>query len=312
MRALRIIALATLCVVLVISAINIVLWYWRSEFPKPAPPPLPPDLSDCIRDLTDCVRVEIQYFPADWWDEPCRVNVRQTPRVNARPRFVVDDRERVRAFAATVARGLYDGPVVGRPSCASGALVTWHFRERPSMRSMGLGGLQIYTLYIERKHRFRYDEEPLDIVSILGFGTLPSEENEILLGLRCARNLTYLSTALKTSDGDLAYPSASAWCDAIVDRYRDQGDAAEWYMKHFVCPAVWQGGCHYAMNPNCEPNSPPDTVLLFETEAGWNQHGGPELFTFDNHNPRGGLVLLNDGSVKLIRAEDELKQLRWE
>lgn len=29
----------------------------------------------------------------------------------------------------------------------------------------------------------------------------------------------------------------------------------------------WYEG-HYAMNPNCEPNSPPDTVLLFETKPG--------------------------------------------
>ena len=48
-----------------------------------------------------------------------------------------------------------------------------------------------------------------------------------------------------------------------------------------------------------------------ELKAGWNQHGGPELFTFDNHDPRGGCVLLNDGTVKFIRTEEELKQLRW-
>ncbi len=77
------------------------------------------------------------------------------------------------------------------------------------------------------------------------------------------------------------------------------------------CPGAGEGRCHYAMNPACEPNSPPDTVLLFETKAGWNQHGGPELFTFDNHDPRGGLVLLNDGTVKFIRTEEELKRLRW-
>ncbi len=29
------------------------------------------------------------------------------------------------------------------------------------------------------------------------------------------------------------------------------------------------------------------------------------------HNPKGGLVLLNDGTVKFIRTEEELKQLRW-
>jgi hypothetical protein len=40
-----------------------------------------------------------------------------------------------------------------------------------------------------------------------------------------------------------------------------------------------------------------------------SEHGGPELFTFDNH--KGGPVLLNDGTVKFIRTEEELQQLRW-
>ena len=75
-------------------------------------------------------------------------------------------------------------------------------------------------------------------------------------------------------------------------------------------------------------------VLLFETKAGWNQHGGPELFTFDNHDTEGiapdvlpslqrssggGCVLLNDGTVKFIRTpvlseaegKEELHALRW-
>jgi len=67
----------------------------------------------------------------------------------------------------------------------------------------------------------------------------------------------------------------------------------------------------HAMNPNCREDSPKDMVFLFESKPGWNQHGGPELFTFDNHDPRGGLVLLNDGTVKFIRTEEELQQLRW-
>jgi len=67
----------------------------------------------------------------------------------------------------------------------------------------------------------------------------------------------------------------------------------------------------YAMNSNCRDGSPDDMVFLFESKPGWNQHGGAELFTFDNHDPKGGLVLLNDGTVKFIRTEEELKQLRW-
>ena len=39
---------------------------------------------------------------------------------------------------------------------------------------------------------------------------------------------------------------------------------------------------------NMNLSSPGDMVLLFQTKAGWNQHGGPELLTFDNHDPKDG------------------------
>jgi hypothetical protein len=67
----------------------------------------------------------------------------------------------------------------------------------------------------------------------------------------------------------------------------------------------------YAMNSNCRDGSPDDMVFLFESKPGWNQHGGPELFAFDNHEPRGGCVLLSDGTVKFIRTEAGLHALRW-
>jgi hypothetical protein len=60
----------------------------------------------------------------------------------------------------------------------------------------------------------------------------------------------------------------------------------------------------------CTKGSPADTLLLFETKAGWNQHGGPELFTFANHDPEGGCVVLNDSTVRFVRTEDKFKQLR--
>ena len=98
------------------------------------------------------------------------------------------------------------------------------------------------------------------------------------------------------------YPEPAKWCDLLVDYVSEE---------FFQCPGGKENKCHYAMNPNCEPDSAGDMVLLFETKAGWNQHGGPELFTFDNHEPEGGCVLLNGGTVKFIRMEDELQQLRW-
>ncbi len=114
----------------------------------------------------------------------------------------------------------------------------------------------------------------------------------------------------------LIYPASRKWCDAMEwafagTKIRSKRHEVDLKMKMHVCPSAGEGESHYAMNPNCRPDSPSDTVLLFETKAGWNQHGGPELFTFDNHDPKGGCVLLNDGTVKFIRTKEELRQLRW-
>ena len=61
---------------------------------------------------------------------------------------------------------------------------------------------------------------------------------------------------------------------------------------------------HYAMNPNCLPNSPPDIVLLFETEGGWNQSGGLELLTTQNYKGKGCNILFNDGHVEFVKTSE--------
>ena len=107
-------------------------------------------------------------------------------------------------------------------------------------------------------------------------------------------------------------PSSDRWCTALaLTRQPELLENRDQFAKVFRCPSAGPGECHYAMNPNCGANSPPDMVLLFETKAGWNQHGGPELFAFDNHDPKGGCVLLTDGTVQFIRTEEELHALRW-
>jgi hypothetical protein len=143
------------------------------------------------------------------------------------------------------------------------------------------------------------------------------------LRMRCAANLKNqwyrfrfyrFHEAIRRNDLSLKnhviYPAPSKWCDDILQPYPVIGFGDKRKKTH-ICPSAGAGKCHYAMNPNCEPNSPGDMVLLFETKASWNQHGGPELFTFDNHDPKGGCVLLNDGTVKFIRTEEELKALKW-
>jgi prepilin-type processing-associated H-X9-DG protein len=103
------------------------------------------------------------------------------------------------------------------------------------------------------------------------------------------------------------YPSPSNWCDLLIK------DELAGEIQFFCKEAVIRGDvqrCNYAMNPECEPNSPGDTVLLFETKGGWNQCGGPEILTTGNHGGKGCNILFNDGRVRFVKQE-ELGRLKW-
>jgi hypothetical protein len=176
----------------------------------------------------------------------------------------------------------------------------------------------------------------------------PPALKPLIVRWECAMKLSgLLFGGLKLGPKRLPCPDPNQWCDVIVQNLRRKhitdytldGKRRRQYpdrviARGFTCPAVHAptdaNGVHspldetdplsqppdgwvsdYAMNSNCREGSPDDMVFLFESQPGWNQHGGPELFTFDNHDPKGGCVLLNDGTVKFIRTKEELQQLRW-
>jgi hypothetical protein len=115
------------------------------------------------------------------------------------------------------------------------------------------------------------------------------------------------------NDNQGHYPDPDRWCDLLLQHARVDAD-------RFLCPAVKWGWrrqvfpfpvpknrrCYYAMNPNCEPNSPDDVVFLFEIEGGWNKSGGPELMTAENHTGPGS-VLLHGGDL----PAEEFAKLNW-
>lgn len=124
--------------------------------------------------------------------------------------------------------------------------------------------------------------------------------------IQCAENLTRhlgFALAMYESDNDGRYPPADKWCDVLLT-----SDLVT--KRNFICPAAKQGLCHYAMNPNCEPNSPGDTVLLFESKPGWNQFGGPELLTPENHRGKGCNILFNGQHVMFV-IKEEFYDLKW-
>ncbi len=124
----------------------------------------------------------------------------------------------------------------------------------------------------------------------------------------CATNMSGLGKAMfiYADDNNNTLPIPSQWCDLLIEN----ADVSE---KSFLCAGVHEGPCNYAMNENIEnidENTPPDIVLLFETSPGWNQVGGPEILTIENHNGEGCNVLFADGYVEFVKKKD-VNNIKW-
>jgi len=270
--------------------------------------------SGCIfpPDLSQCTRFEIKYHPSAYVhfirvSNPSNLlSKEENDFIKSLDYYILTDRERIKEFASTVNKGKFNGFMFGNISYLTPVYFDG-FRNDKHIISFFVFEDKIC---IKDRRLFKY---PKDLLKRNLEKLEPIELKHIKLRVACDRNLEGLFIAgplyrLKI----ISYPDPNKWCDVILrDRSNTTFVSEEKMLDYFYCPSAGEGKCHYAMNPNCKPDSPGDMVLLFETEAGWNQHGGPELFTFDNHDPKGGCVLLNDGTVKFIRTKEELNNLRW-
>ena len=132
--------------------------------------------------------------------------------------------------------------------------------------------------------------------------------------IACGANIRVLGRAMMiyANDNDGNYPTASKWCDLLTE-YSDTEYSDYVNEKKFQCQAASEGPCNYAMNKNIEKlgeDIPPDIVLLFESPPGWNQSGGPELLTTENHQGDGCNIFFGDGHVSLIKSKDTI-YLKW-
>jgi prepilin-type processing-associated H-X9-DG protein len=127
--------------------------------------------------------------------------------------------------------------------------------------------------------------------------------------LMCGTNMGSLSKAMAVYANDYheQYPTPSKWCDLLVEK----ADVTPMQLKCKGAPN--DGRCNYAMNKNVEKlgmAAPADMVLVFEAGPGWNQYGGAELLSTENHHGEGCNVLFVDGHVEFVMAK-EIGNLRW-
>ncbi|MHC4354650.1 MAG: hypothetical protein ACYS0H_18260 [Planctomycetota bacterium] len=275
--------------------------------------------------LASCTKVELRYQPSmleyffPFAFQQSLLSPMELEYLQAQKTLVLEDAQDIRVFAEDIGKArTSDGRVLVR---YRGHVDVACYHDGKPTQSFPICNDDV--VIVER--------EPLSwLEGFPSLKTLTPQIEAIDLRMRCATNLKnqwyrfrfhyiYEAYDRDVSAGKIEkiFPAPRKWCDTMVGpnptrpicgipRFRSLSK------KPHICPSASEGRNHYALNPNCKPDSPSDMVLLFETKAGWNQHGGPELFTFDNHDPKGGCVLLNDGTVNFIRTAEELRQLRWE
>lgn len=126
--------------------------------------------------------------------------------------------------------------------------------------------------------------------------------------VNCVNNLKQLALGVRmyANDKDGVYPSSAAWCDAIQSYVGSS--------KVFQCPSDRSGRrCAYTFNAKLsglrEEDVSPQTVLLFESDGGWNASGGPEQMI--THHRVTYTVAFADGSVMQV-SQSQLDSLRWD
>ncbi len=131
-------------------------------------------------------------------------------------------------------------------------------------------------------------------------------------GIHCknnARQIT-LGIILYANDNTNACPRAENWCDAILS---DVGTN-----RIFQCKAATgDSTSHFSYNKKLDGfdlekiKDAATTVMIFESDGGWNSSGGSELLLQKPRHARTVVVGFADGHVEMVN-ESQLSDLNWE
>jgi hypothetical protein len=131
--------------------------------------------------------------------------------------------------------------------------------------------------------------------------------------INCMNNEKQLAIAMKiyAADNHDHLPPAATWCDAITNEAGSD--------KIYKCPAANSSSrCDYAFNAKLEGLDPgkvdPQTVMIFESDSGWNAHGGPQLAASTRHGAGHNIrtvVAFADGHAEVV-TQTRFNSLRWD
>ncbi len=129
--------------------------------------------------------------------------------------------------------------------------------------------------------------------------------------INCMNNEKQLALAvvIYSNDNTNHMPPAATWCDAIKPSVGSD--------IVFRCTAADSSNrCDYAFNSKLDGlelgKVNPQTVMIFESDGGWNAKGGPELLPAKaRHLRKFNVVAFVDGHVEAV-TKTRLNTLRWE
>ena len=122
----------------------------------------------------------------------------------------------------------------------------------------------------------------------------------------CVTHLQQLATAVRTyaNDNNDRFPAGN-WCDALQPGVND--------LTIFQCPARPGLRSGYALNAavagKVRYEVAPDTVVLFESDQGWNAVAGPSILISASRHGSISVALAN-GTIRSISPEN-VSSLRW-
>jgi prepilin-type processing-associated H-X9-DG protein len=130
----------------------------------------------------------------------------------------------------------------------------------------------------------------------------------------CLSNVKNLSLAVQmyVSDYDDVFPPAAAWCDTLLEYVRNE--------DVYRCPEAEELPCAYAFNAALGMAKDNDlaraaeTIVIFESDRGWNAAGGRALLPAEPRHLSGDNYGFADGHASWVGREEVMEGepgMRW-